>query len=287
MLKRQNDLIDIEESKEEARRQQEQIIRQAALEQAKMLQQKNERADLINGAEEQARILNNIPVEVDDMEQLAAQIVYNNTAEDYVLNGAKEQARILQNKNEEVEQLITSSEQAKIDETLNEIKRGAIEQARILQQNNERADLINGAEEQARILQANNEYIDIIDSAKEEARAIMNNNIKIDLINGAEEQAKMIFEKNKTQKSNLQSIFERNNSIMVDINDRYASITKPSKGLMLRNYQMDNINKRLQETKKQSNKKELLMNLKEQLNSNDFDFLKYNENTINSVKLAA
>ena len=264
MLKHQNDLIDIEE-----KNRQEQVIKQAAEEQARMLQKENELIDLVNGAEEQAQMLNNVPKEVDNMEQLAAQIVYNNTTDDYVIEGAKEQAAMLKEQNEKAESLIFANEHSKITETLN-IQLDEIKKA---------------AEEQAQRLQANNEYIEILDSAKKEAKNIMKNNIRIDLINGAEVQARMLYENDKKRNSGLQSIFENNNSIIIDNNDRYASIVRPSKGIMLRSYQMDNMNKRLQEKRTNNNRKELLMNLKEQLNSNDFDFLRYNENTIRPAKM--
>ena len=62
-------------------------------------------------------------------------------------------------------------------------------------------------------------------------------------------------------------------------------IYRPSKAIMLRNYQMENFSKRVNNSNKKS-RKELLTSLKEQLNSSDFDFLRYNENTINNVKIA-
>ena len=74
---------------------------------------------------------------------------------------------------------------------------------------------------------------------------------------------------------------------MIDSTDRYGNFVSPSRPIKLRDVQMNNMNSRLaSQNNSTQTKKEMLNSLKDQLNSNEFDFLKYNDETIAGLKAA-
>ena len=146
--------------------------------------------------------------------------------------------------------------------------------------NNE--ELQRSANEQAKMLQEQIEHNYILDEAKKYANELLVFNERADLINGAEEQAKILLdESNKNEQK--PKIYE-----VIDRNDRYGNIVSPSKPIKLGKEQMENllfkINK--DDSHNYSKKKEMLNSLKEQLQSPELDFLKYNENVVNVMKAA-
>ena len=240
----------------------------SAKEEAQNLLNKNDQADIINGSEEQAKMLNDISPEAEVMEQLVAQIVYNNAPEEDFKEESLEQAQMLLENNEKAD-LINGSE----------------EQAKLLLANNQRADLINGSIEQAKLLQAYNDRIDLIRLSIEQAKLLQAYNERADVINGAVEQAKILFEKNKKTTSN--SIVDKLHIEIVDRNDRYGSFVSPSKPIKLKPVHMANMNSKIRGlTDNLTNRKATLSSLKEQLNSDNLDFLRYNEDVLKGAEAA-
>ncbi len=253
---------------------------QGVEEQAKELQKRNEEIDLINGADEQAQFLQagNEYIElIDSAHELARKINSGSQKNDSsnvtdeerkeLINGAIEQARELQYKNEKAE-----------------LVNGAEEQARELQYKNEKAELVNGAEEQARELQYKNEKAELVNGAEEQARELQYKNEKAELVNGAEEQAKEII---KASQLKISSIYDKLGVELIDGVDRYGNFVSPSRPIKLRNVQMNNMNSRLASRNSSTKtKKEVLSSLKSQLDSNDFDFLKYSDDKAVGLKVA-
>ena len=175
---------------------------------------------------------------------------------------AEEQARLLKAQNDRVDLI-----------------NGAEEQARLLETQNERIDLANGAEEQALLLQKQNEYADLTNGAIEQALLLQKQNEYADLVIGAEEQAKIIFEKNKNDNIKMPNI---NKFEIIEKNDRYGNIVSASKPIKLAQNQMNNMIQRVSRNKNRdfSKRREMLNSVKEQLETQDFDFLKYNDNVV-------
>ena len=311
MLKTLYDFIDKQEELEREKEKERQQIVEGAKEQAKMLQhenemieikvgaeeqaqelqKKNEQIELIDSAEKQAKLLNDVPEEVEDMENLAAQIVYQNTTDDDIKVGAEEQAQELQAQIEMEKILNGAKEQARHLQAGNdfiELIDGAKEQAQELQKKNERADLVNGAEEQAQELQKKNERADLVNGAEEQAQELQKKNERADLVNGAEEQAKKLYEIGKNSKSDSKvTDYGKMGFQIIENDDRYGNFVSPSRPIKLRRVQMDNMNSRLTaEALNNTSKKDVLVSLKKQLDSNELDFLNYNESVVGNVKAA-
>lgn len=235
--------------------------------QARMLLEHDEKFALQKGANEQAKMLNNIPKEAGVMEAIAAQIVYQSTTDD------------------------------------DDLVEGAREQARQLQENNEKVDLLNGAEEQAKEIMAKEEQNVLKEGADEQARILFNNfNVQAQSnamveprITPAVDESQRVSETSvistpvvPVSSNNFVAISSLNSSFeIVDISDRYGNIVSASKPIKLRQAQIQNMTIRLNGMSSSvEDKKEVLNSLKNQLESSDFDFLRYNEDLLQKSKAA-
>lgn len=260
----------------------------SANQQARMLLDENERLELKNGANEQAQMLSDIPKEAGVMEALAAQIVYQSTTDD------------------------------------DDLVVGAQEQARQIQANNERADLLNGAFEQAKSIIAKEERAQLLEDADSQAREIVAKEEQSQLIEGASEQARILFNNSnaevqnatevqvvaETQVTTEPQVVSETSAVVepqvvsapssttlsndskpsfevIDYNDRYGNIVSASKPIKLRQAQISNMSIRLRGMSSNIlERRDALNSLKSQLESSDFDFLRYNEDLLQKSKAA-
>ena len=206
------------------------LLADGAKEQAEKLFEENQKVDLINGAEEQAKLLYNLN-KIALGAELQAKELFNKNQKADLINGAEEQAKLLLESNKE-EDLIKESAQKEAERlnTLNMIADGAEEQAKLLydldqnkiikesaQKEAERLNTLNmiadGAEEQAKLLLESNKEEDLIkESAQKEAERLNTLNMIAD---GAEEQAKLLYDldKNRVIKESAQKEAERLNTL--------------------------------------------------------------------------
>lgn len=260
----------------------------SANQQARMLLEENEKLELKNGADEQAQMLSDIPKEAGVMEALAAQIVYQSTTDD------------------------------------DDLVVGAQEQARQIQANNERADLLNGAFEQAKSIIAKEERAQLLEDADSQAREIVAKEEQSQLIEGASEQARILFNNSnaevqnatevqvvaETQVTTEPQVVSETSAVVepqvvsapssttlsndskpsfevIDYNDRYGNIVSASKPIKLRQAQISNMSIRLRGMSSNIlERRDALNSLKSQLESSDFDFLRYNEDLLQKSKAA-
>ena len=230
LLNAQNEHIDIiNGAKEQAsiifNKQQEAISKEnfdnmiknsADIEAKNLIKKEKEYNELVNAAEEQARIINERNMIASAAEEQARMLNEQNT----IIKEAEEQAR-----------MIIDSER---NEEYRELKAGADAEARLIYDKNLIEDSV---EEQARQLQNNNEYLDILESAEIQARILHNKDKKTRLLQDAEELAaklKMINEEaNKIDETiagfvgqdemdnSIQNQSEKESSTIVKMEDAY------------------------------------------------------------------
>lgn len=157
-------------------------IRNSAKEEAKEIIKRNERAELVEGAKDQAEKL-----------QRAQEL-------DNIRSSAKEEAKRLQKENEHIELIEGAKEEARrIEEKAEkeEILSAAKDQARMIQDQNEHEEIIESAREEAERLAKEAMYRELFDAAEEEARRIQRENEHAELAEGAKDQARMIQDQNE------------------------------------------------------------------------------------------
>ena len=195
------------------------------------------------------------------MDDLVSQMAYYNVLDEDLLKGSVVQAQEIINKEETEKVILGSVSQAKEliakDEQVKEekiIRKGSVEESNRLY------------------------AIDETNRAKEAGK----------------EQAQIIFDNEKKGKTlsistDSNPVLTAMNCVTLNNNDRYCTFVSPSKPIKLRATQKSNLDLRMiGQNKKSENKskKEILTSLKEQLNSNDFDFLRYDESVVGQVKAA-
>lgn len=255
----------------------------SANQQARMLLEENEKLELKNGANEQAQMLSDIPKEAGVMEALAAQIVYQSTTDDDdLVVGAQEQARQIQANNEKADLL-----------------NGAFEQAKSIIAKEERAQLLEDADNQAREIVAKEEQSQLIDGASEQARILFNDS-NVEVKNTTEVQVttepQVIVETAVVAEPQVVSVPASSTTLsndskpnfeVINYNDRYGNIISASKPIKLRQAQISNMSIRLRGMSSNVlERREALNSLKSQLESSDFDFLRYNEDLLQKSKAA-
>ena len=222
MLKTLYDYIDKRDKFEEERRIREQKERE---------EKERQNKEIMEGAYEQARLLNFNNIILSSAEKEAKRIYNEQKEQDrqMILEGAKEEAQRLNDNN----MILDSAEKEakRIIKNQQEVQRKTIEEER---NRNEQKMILEGAKEEAQRLNDNNIILDsaekeakriyneqrkqdrqmILDSAKEEAERIntqnlihegakeqaqilQNKNEHIDLLNSAEVQAQILFNKNR------------------------------------------------------------------------------------------
>lgn len=253
-------------------------------------------------AEIEAQMLQDIDEQIEDLESVAAQIVLNNTVNENVSNAAREEALTLKTKNEVIDAVKVAvkekndklkfdkdvKEQAKMIHEKRQIEDGAKEEAE-LQQN--KFLIRDGSMEQAKIFKRNNM---ILDSAEEQAKILKSNN---DLLDATEEEAKLIYKRGKVlSEANEQAklIQEKKskpkaNYVLVDTYDRYGIYASKSKPIKLRQIQMQGLYKHIGNGKVVSlqQRREELTSFKEELERENFDFLKINKDLEQNMRKAA
>ena len=291
IAKEEHDQI-LESANEEAQRIQASIIKteNSNLQTESLL--KNDSALLRESADIQAKMLNDIPKEVGVMEALAAQIVYQSTTDDdNLVEGAKEQAKLIQANDER-----------------NAIMAGALKQARDIISKEEHEELIEGANLQAKELIDKDLHNEIIEGAKEQASIIFNSNNSFQMADSAPQ----VIQKPQQE---LQGLIQQPQTAMqqpvmtnpysvssndiigdtvsrprfevININDRYGNIVSASKPIKLRQSQIENMTVRLNGmSSKNIQRRDVLNSLKSQLESPDFDFLRYNDDLLQKSKTA-
>ena len=292
MLKAQNDR---EELKEEAKKQARMLkakndriaLKEGAVEQAKELVRKNTRAELKEGAKEQARMLkaknDRIALKEGAVEQAKELVRKNARAE--LKEGAKEQARMLKAQNERAELKAGALEQAKELIEKNDsiyLKESAISQAKELMNDTKEAkELENIADvivSQGSDKEEENKTDSYIDGAREQARLIYLQNERADMLKSAEEQAKMILSirKEEAKKPNKAKVIPMIEPLYYD--DRYCSIVAVSKPLRISRRQENCVASYYYGNNvKTTDRKSLLTSLKNDLESESLDFLRYSE----------
>ena len=189
------------------------IDKRDKFEEEKAAREEAEKQALVDGAVEQAKMLNERNMAIDAAHEVAQNIVNEQVAE---IRQAKMNEMIATSADEEARRIINDQKVAEQQEEMHQmIVASANEEARRLNDNNM---VIAGAEEQAKIIfnkEQQAERQEILASAEEEARRINDNNM---VIAGAEEQAKIIF--NKEQQAERQEILASAEEEARRINDR-------------------------------------------------------------------
>ncbi len=253
-------------------------------------------------AEIEAQMLQDIDEQIEDLESVAAQIVLNNTVNENVSNAAREEALTLKTKNEVIDAVKVAvkekkdklkfdkdvKEQAKMIHEKRQIEDGAKEEAE-LQQN--KFLIRDGSMEQAKIFKRNNM---ILDSAEEQAKILKSNN---DLLDATEEEAKLIYKRGKVlSEANEQAKLiqkkkskPKANYVLVDTYDRYGIYAGKSKPIKLRQIQMQGLYRHVGNGKVVSlqQRREELTSFKEELEKENFDFLKINKDLEQKMRKAA
>ena len=294
-------------------------LKEEADKQAKMLQVNNERAYLKEEADKQARMLqvNNEKAYLKEEADKQAKMLQVNNEKAYLKEGADIQAKMLQVNNERAYLKEGADKQARMIQATNErafIIEEAKKQAILLQADaerakkqdrNERAALKAAAKEQAIMLantpkeantlaniadqiviqntdepSENSKDDDLVASAEVEAKNIQLANAKADMMDAASNQARMLIEENKKGNHNI-PMFE-----VLYPTDRYCSIVSVSKPLRISSRQRNSISSFYNGVNDLEIRKEALHSLKQSLQSEGLDFLRYPDAEIGH-KLAA
>ena len=177
------------------------IDKRDKFEEEKAAREEAEKQALVDGAVEQAKMLNERNMAIDAAHEVAQNIVNEQVAE---IRQAKMNEMIATSADEEARRIINDQKVAEQQEEMHQmIVASANEEARRLNDNNM---VIAGAEEQAKIIfnkEQQAERQEILASAEEEARRINDRNM---IVVGAEDQAKIIFD--KEQQAERQEILE-------------------------------------------------------------------------------
>lgn len=292
LLQQQNEKADLingalEQAKEIIRKDEHAQILESANEeahriQASIVQNENSRLQtetLQRSADEQARMLNDIPKEAGVMEAFAAQIVYQSTTDDdNLVEGAKEQAKLIQASDEK-----------------NAIIAGALEQAKDIIAKEEHEKLVEDANEQAREIINKVEQSNILEGAKEQARILFNESkSQQNVADVYNEQQPQIVTQQPTVTNPLTVSYNSTGEIsskpkfqVINNNDRYGNIVSASKPIKLRQSQIENMSIRVNGIPSEFvQKRDALTSLKSQLESTDFDFLRYNDSLLQKSKAA-
>ena len=310
MLKTLNDFMKKQAEMEEEAKKDTQLVVDGSLEQAQNLFQSSlERSksetdtEIIDIADNQSSL----------MEDLISQMAYRNVIDDEIISGAPETARnIIAAEDRQIAERgavetagnIIAAEDRQIAE------RGAVETAGNIIAAGDRQIAERGAVETAsNIIAAEDRQIAESGSLSTAANIINSEDYRI-AVHGAPEtagniiaaedrqmveqyapdQAKSLYDAYiKSLKSEKKGIdLSHLNCVTLDTEDRYCSFIFPSRPLILRATQKKNLDLRLSSDKKSSTEdiKKALTTLREQLNDEEFDFLRYDENVVGRTKAA-
>ena len=274
-LQQQNELIDIKESAEI---------------QAKILHNKSKKTQLLQEALELSEKLKSINAEADKIDDIIDEMVDKDEEEKVV--DVEEQPKPSRVKTEDGffdEEIISSAEEeAKRLYEQNVIVDSAEEEAKRLYENNVIAD---SAEKEAQRLYDQDM---ISNGAEEEAKRLYEQNVMVD---SAEEEAKKILNATMTRETeverntttNVAPVSNDNNLLLLNNADRYAELTNKSNALLVKKSRIVNINKRVNNdsmANANAKKKEMLNSLKEELASDNYDFLRRNDEQVESESYA-
>ena len=281
-------------------------IKESAEVQAKILLNKNKKDRLLQEALELSEKLKSINAEADKIDDMIDEMV---DKDDEVKNTVEEQPKSSRVKTEDAffdEEIISSAEEeAKRLYDQNIIADSAEVEAKKLYEQN---IIANSAEVEAKKLYEQNI---IADSAEKEAQRLYDQDM---ISNGAEVEAKRLYEQNvmiesaeeeakkilnatmtreteveRKTTTNVAPVTNDNNLLLLNNNDRYAELTNKSNALLVKKSRIDNINKRVNNDSVENvnaKKKEMLNSLKEELASENFDFLRRNDEQVESENYA-